>query len=95
MKAIFIPCALIVALSGCAEESRGRPLTAAECRELADLEMEQNIKAGNMRGVIPEGRKAIAARSAQLCVETGNFTTTYMTCIRRSRSPDDWKYCKF
>jgi hypothetical protein len=94
MKPFLIPCVLLLALSACKEAPKGRVLTPAECRELARIELEGNIKAGNLKGVLPSGREMLAARSAQLCIESGNLTTTYMACVKASKSPDEWPACK-
>ncbi len=95
MKAFLISCVLLLGLSACNQGAKGRVLTPAECRELAQIELEGNIKAGNLKDVLPAGRDMLVARSAQLCIESGTFTTTYMDCVKASRSPDEWSACRF
>lgn len=95
MKATFLSCAAILVLSasGCAEKVEDRPLNASECRELTTLELDLSIQAGRIPNIDAAKKEKLLTRATQDCLATGQYTTTYLACVKTSKSTDEWQKC--
>lgn len=95
MKAILLCFAVLLAVSasGCAEKTEDRLLNAVECRELTARELDLSIQAGRVPNIDAAKKEKFVTRATQNCLETGQYTTAYLACVKASKSTDEWQQC--
>lgn len=95
MKAIFLCFATLLSASasGCAENAEDRPLNAAECRELTALELDLSIQAGRVPNIDAGKKEKFVVMATQNCLETAQYNTAYLACVKASKSTDEWQKC--
>jgi hypothetical protein len=95
VRTILLSCALLLAVSvsACAEKIEDRPLNPDECRELAGLEVDLNMKAGSIPRLDAGRRAKLVTKTATFCAESGQYTTAYLACVKAAKSTDEWQQC--